>query len=271
VGTLVEEDEMKGQAFTITSRWSPDTDSPARISERFLNMIERLNSISPAMRNWQVVDGPEFHGVPVTGNVDSMTTLVEHSLQWQYPHRPEDTDFGYTILARGSPAPSDFGAADTVDISISAGAKFDNEIQFDVGDIQYETDLSIVTHAVYRASLEALVSAWPCPWALAYTYGRDSPPVDDPNRRTTRKPFEVAWIAYLSASAAVGLSPPPELLAERTPGGGVILSAVQTLIDPSSVEHMRRSRLLEAIMVERVGVSEPHGWAKAHPARTGPY
>lgn len=58
------------------------------------------------------------------------------------------------------------------------------------------------------------------------------------------------------------------MYAERTPGGGLILSAVQTRIDQSNPDHMRRSRQLEAIMLERVS---EYGRPNAPPARVGPY
>ena len=87
-----------------------------------------------------------------------------------------------------------------------------------------------------------------------------------------RGSFKVAWIAYLSPALAAGLTPPPEIVCERTPGGGMILSAVLDRLDEANPEHMRRSRILEAIMMERVGTQEPPKVGAARlPARVGPY
>jgi hypothetical protein len=72
----------------------------------------------------------------------------------------------------------------------------------------------------------------------------------------TRLPFSMfhmAWISYLSAPLAVGLTPPAELAAQRMPGGGLILSAVQDRLDPDNSDHVRRSRILTDLMLERVG------------------
>jgi hypothetical protein len=87
-----------------------------------------------------------------------------------------------------------------------------------------------------------------------------------------RRPFGVAWIAYLSPPLAIGLAPPPEIVWERTPGGGMILSAVQERLDEANPEHVRRAGLLEAIMNERVGVVPGKVPQAAElPARTAPY
>ena len=76
--------------------------------------------------------------------------------------------------------------------------------------------------------------------------------------------FHMAWMPYLSAPLAKGLVPPPELIAEPTPGGGLLLVAAEERLDPTDPEHLRRSRMLAEIMIEWAGGSDK-------PARAGPY
>jgi hypothetical protein len=53
----------------------------------------------------------------------------------------------------------------------------------------------------------------------------------------------------------------------------VILSAVEAVIDEGNPDHTRRADLLEAILIERIGVGASTGPRRPaeHPARVGPY
>ena len=54
--------------------------------------------------------------------------------------------------------------------------------------------------------------------------------------------FHVPWIVYLSADRAAGLTLALEILTERTPDGGLLMSATTERLDPTNPEHVRRSR-----------------------------
>jgi hypothetical protein len=94
-----------------------------------------------------------------------------------------------------------------------------------------------------------------------------------PDQGKTRRSFETAWIAYLSAPLAKGLTPPPEIVCEATPGGGVVLSSVLERLDDGNPDHLRRALQLEAVLDERIGF-QGLGYAQPrveYPARQGPY
>ncbi len=48
---------------------------------------------------------------------------------------------------------------------------------------------------------------------------------------------------------------PPEIVTERTPDGGLLMSAVEERLDPTNPEHLRRARILAETMVSRTGES----------------
>jgi len=81
------------------------------------------------------------------------------------------------------------------------------------------------------------------------------------------------WIAYLSAPLAAGLTPPPDLFPEQTPGGGLILSAVKDQIDPTNPDHVRRSKILGEIMTKQAARPGLRGaiYPGDFPPRVGPY
>ena len=65
--------------------------------------------------------------------------------------------------------------------------------------------------------------------------------------------FHIPWIAYLSAPLASGLQLPAEIATERTPDGGLLMTATKERLDQANPEHLRRARILAEIMIARAG------------------
>jgi hypothetical protein len=252
--------------FSIRADWFDDRLTPSEMAVRIEAMLRRLEPLSRAMSNWLLADEDKY--VSVLESKASIPSILEHTLEWLHD---DDPDPAYTALIKGSEEPSEFGTAESVHISVTVGGR-SNDFDFEIGGLQFPTDPDLITYPVYRGALEVLASIWPCPWAAAKVFVPDGPLADRDADAEPNSVFEAAWIGYLSAPLAAGLRPPPEIVAEPTPGGGVVLSAVPERIDPSNPDHMRRSRMLEAIMLERVGLAPPPLRRLAlHAAREGPY
>jgi hypothetical protein len=242
--------------------------SPSEIGTRTTMMLRRLSPLAPAMSNWRLLDGSGETALSMEEPTPVTAALVEANV-WEDDWGRPDPRLGYSVVVRGAEIVRDEGTPDTIDVAVTAGSKWFNRVDFEVGAPQLPKDFNLITYPIYRGALEAIVSAWPCPWAIAYTFCPDVAPVDA-DTTDRRSPFDAAWIGYLSAPLAMGVKPSPALKTEPTPGGGVIISAVEARIDPSDAQHMRRSRMLEAIMIDAVGV-EKGVTAVSHPARVGPY
>ena len=257
-------------SYSIRARWAADGLSAKQIGTSLLDLIEQLSAVAPDTSPWVVPDFVNEQYVEVSRAAPRITQFVSSGLQM--------SDFGGPSLDGGYKTgattlhPDERPSGKTVNIYLWAGSRADNSIEFKIGDLPYPSDFSLITYPIYRGALEAIASALPCPWVAACAYHTAPAPVDSPQRGMVRREsvFTQTWIAYLAADLANGLTPPPEFISERTPGGGVILSALETVIDQSNPEHMRRSRLLEKIMLERVGLG-PGRLARALPARVGPY
>jgi hypothetical protein len=278
---------MSDTIFPVKATWTGGGLTSADIGRRILEMLQQLGPLDPAMSNWLLLNRPKSKWVTLSEATPIMTALVERNV-WRddFSGRP-DPDLGYGVVAKGSRVPSEFGASDSINISMDIGSKWSNRLEFEVGDLLKSPDLSLVTYPIYKGALEALAAVWPCPWAYARAFTTTDDdvlewdgvsPLEDliSQAPEPRPPFETAWIAYLSAPLAGGLTPPPEIASERTPGGGLILSAVRERLDPANPEHMRRARMLQAIMTEQVGVerwtpSRPAAHAANLPARVGSY
>jgi len=142
-----------------------------------------------------------------------------------------------------------------MNLTITAGATRDNGLDLKAGWYLADPDPAIVTYAAFRSALVTMGSIWPCPWINAYVFS-DTYWTTSPVAGASPFPysmFHMAWMPYLSAPLAKGLVPPPELIAEPTPGGGLLLVAAEERLDPTDPEHLRRSRMLAEIMIERAG------------------
>jgi hypothetical protein len=273
--------------YTIEASWLGGGLTPASIGKRLLSTFEQLGPLSNATRDWRLGDRLVEGWVPAAEAAPRMTELVEDAV-W----RDDDgdpsldrglpcPDEGYCVVSTSQVLRSDFGGPDSIYLRASVGGRWGNRLEFNVGGDLLPPDLSLVTFPIYHGALAALAANWPCPWALAYAYTPTAKPVgaggvyprtQQERYARLRKPFEVAWIAYISPSLAAGLAPPPEIAWQRTPGDGMILSAVQERVDQTNPEHLRRSRVLEAIMDERVGRVGPYRSQAAElPARVEPY
>ena len=251
--------------YGIEAGWAGDVGSTADISSRILEMTRGLSEFAPSKSDWRFVDGEDFEVTPLAEATSNMASLLNRNIRDTGPGGPDPRE-GYAIVLIGSEDDNGTVAGNDLHVTAVVGSEWKNSLRFQVGDIRRPNDFGLITYPNYKAALETLAAAWPCPWAFAYTF--------DSSRRLgrARSAFDFAWIAYLSTALAEGLTLPTEIKSERTPGGGMLLSAVEAVIDQDDPDHMRRSQLLTEVLAERVGASGP-GLAdvKTLPPRAGPY
>jgi len=261
---------MNYNDYEIRGYWGSDGLAPEVIGDNTIDMLEQLMPLDPALSGWELFDEPTQKSVPLLDAQKDMTAFVRRNLDtsdWDGASGGK----GYDILAFGGDWSNDERTSRSISITLTAGNAWRNSATFRVGWPTLPPDYSLITYPIYEVALKAIASSWPCPWLLATFYSNDEAPIDTTMeaKRQNRSPFDVAWIAYLSPRLAAGLTPSADLAPERTPGGGLLLSAAQGLIDQRNPEHMRRSRMLEAILEDRVG---REGRKPALlPARIGPY
>ena len=251
--------------YGIEAGWGGDVASTADISSRVVEMTRGLTQLAPTKKHWRFVDGEDFEVTPLAEATSNMASFLNRNIRDTGPGEPDPRE-GYMLVLIGSEDDSDTVAGNDLHVTAVVGSEWKNSLRFQIGDNRRPNDFGLITYPNYKAALETLTSTWPCPWAFAYTF--------DSSRRLAgaRTAFDFAWIAYLSAALAEGLTFPAAIKSERTPGGGRLLSAVEAVIDPDDADHMRLSQLLATILAERVGASGP-GLAdvKTLAPRAGPY
>jgi len=267
---------MSRRIYGLFGRWREDSTDPATIGVRFLDTLDRLSSLGPAMNNWLLLDKATVTAVPVARVRPHMTQQVLNNVSRDDDGEPDPRD-GYWLFARGGEVESEFGTSRSINVDVQVGSQWTNQASFEVGDLSRPPDRDLVTYPIYRGALEVLASVWPLPWMQAYVFLPDlipritEPMVTPPIPPGTELHFP--WMLYLSAPLAAALEPPADLICDLTPGGGVILSVVRDRLDPENPDHLRRSRLLQRIVDEWVGEDKPPNGAGAAspPPRVGPY
>jgi hypothetical protein len=272
---------MSKQIYSLFGRWREDNTTPATIGARFLDTLDQIGPLGPAMNNWLLLDlsTAEATMAPLARARPRIAEWVLNNVVRDGDGEPDPSD-GYALFARGGEVESEFGSSRSINVDVRAGSQWrSNQASFAVGDLSRPPDRDLVTYPIYRGALEVLASVWPLPWMEAYAYAPNFPPLEPATFPPTVKPlpprenYNFPWILYLSAPLAAGLKPPAALICDPTPGGGVVLSVVRDRLDPENPDHVRRSRLLQAIMDERVGEDEPPDGvgAASPPPRVGPF
>jgi len=254
--------------YLTSANWGADGLEPAGIATRIVETIDRTAHLVPPGQRWFILPQGGDRYAPITQKLPDIVRANEIPGDFGEPN----PGWGYSNSLftldddQGPPTSA------SLDFHVTAGSNSLNWITFEIGNRQRRPDFSRISYRTYRDMIGVIAETWPCPWIFAHNSRnpRLHPPADVAVNGPAEPPFGGAWIAYLSAPLAKGLAPPPELVAQPTAGGGLFLSATQTLLDQSNPDEMRRSRLLEKIALERIGVGTGGGLPNSTPVRVGP-
>lgn len=254
--------------YVTTANWGADGLDPAAIAGLVVDMLDRTAHLVPSGQRWFILDRKREQFAPI---LQSLPDIIQAN-QIPGDFGEPNPGWGYSVVLLTLESDQGPPTNASLEIGITAGSNCLNSLGFEIGDRQLRPDYSRVGYYTYRQVIGAIAETWPCPWIFAYNSRnpRLHPAADAAVNGPAKPPFGGAWIAYLSEPLAKGLDPPAELVAEPTDGGGLFLSATQTLLDQSNADEMRRSRLLEKIGQERIGYGTGGGLPQMTPARVGP-
>jgi hypothetical protein len=253
--------------YGIQSDLPARPESPASLGARLLDTLDALTRIDPHIfTNWRIPVIPDaewlIDEVERSGVAAAIEKTETYSLQAARPGiaaiveknvarddlREPDLTYGYSLVAHAGPG----GEPRHMQLWIRAGGRVGGSTWLQTGDYKVLPDPALVTYPLFKAALLAINAIWPGTYAYAYA-----------NRTDYEKPpfpgaepfpffgFHIPWLGYLSAPLASGLALPPEILTERTPDGGLLMSATEERLDPTVPEHWRRARMIADIMVAR--------------------
>jgi hypothetical protein len=257
--------------YSVRGSWlRPADEKPPFIGAKFLQTLDALSGIDPLFTGWQFTGTwqiPEEHRsefVPLAAGRERIVEIVESGVYIDDFNEP-CPEYGHSVFAVA-------GARGPRHVSFVASTR-DQSFDLSFGDSGMATDLSIVIYPLFKAALLVISAVWHAQWACARAFRTDyvSVPVDFgsgvPAFRIDSLPkvpldptfpksiFHVPWIAYLSAACAAGVTRGRDILTERTPDGGLLLSATTERLDPTNPEDVRRARILAETMIARTGLS----------------
>jgi hypothetical protein len=251
--------------YFVRGSWAgPAAERPASTGAKFLRTLDSLSGIDPIFsgwqinRNWRIAEDEQPRLVPLAAARDRIVEIVENGVTLNDFNKPTP-GYGYSVAATA-------GVRGPHHVTFSARTG-NQTFELSFGEHNIASDLSIVTYTLFKSALLAIGAAWDARWAYAQAYRIDavSVPIDlapgvpafrietatqvplDPT--FPRSIFHVPWIVYLSAERAAGLQLTPEILTERTPDGGHLMTATTERLDPMNPEHVRRSRVLAETLI----------------------
>ena len=268
--------------YFVRSKWKGRVETPTAIGTKFLNTLDALSGIDPIFSGWMVSDFPNpssgddttdtlnMKAIPLASARPCIAEIIENYVVRNDAYEP-DPDHGYHAHA----ATSEWVGPRVAGVTVNAGGKYGGDTDFGFGRHPAGTpDLTIVTYPVFKAALLAMNAIWPAPWACAEAFRSGTifvPAVEIvPGLKATRidsvtqvpldptfpdSIFHIPWIAYLSPEHAAGVTLSRDILTERTPDGGLLMSATTDRLDPDNPEHVRRARTIAEVMLARFDAS----------------
>lgn len=258
-------------SYAVRGEWAgPADEKPIVTGAKFLQTLDTLNGIDPVFsgwqvyRNWQIAEDDQPRSLPLDTARNRITEIVESGISRDDFNEPTP-GYGYIVGAT-------FGARGARRVAFSAWTG-NQTFELKFGEWNVASDLSMVTYRVFKGALLAISAAWDAKWAYAHAVRQDkvkvpvafgggvpafrieSPPPVPIDPTFPKSIFHVPWIIYLSGRRAAGLKLTPEILTERTPDGGVLMSATKDRLDPTNPEHVRRARVLAETLFACTGYS----------------
>lgn len=252
--------------YFIRSGWPERIDTPAAISAKFLKTLDALTGIDPIFSSWEIFDTRNVSSLPLSAARPRMAAIVEDNVARNDFDKPSPLYGGYHANAMAG----EFRDPRSVNFRVNDGGRYENGTKLEFGEYDVAPDLTIVTYPLFKAALLAINAIWGAPWACAQAFrcgaiavamdlgglqgsrieSVTQVPIDPTFPQTI---FHIPWIAYLSEPLASGLRLSPEILSERTPDGGLLMTACEQRLDPNNPKHARRARIIAETMVACTG------------------
>lgn len=239
--------------YSIRSSLPGQPEKPETLGAKFVDALDALSDVDPLIfTNWQVMDFSKRTSLPLSAARASIGTLVENNVTRDDFRQPEPY-YGYSAVAFTNSAIK----SRQLTLRIKAGGNHAGNTWLQAGDFKSFSDAAIVSYARFRAAMFAINAIWPPPWASAdaFRMDYDKVPLFAGAPLFPYSRFHIPWFAYLSGPLAAGIEPTPEIQAELTPDGGLLMIATEDRLDPTNPEHLRRARILAEIMIARTGYS----------------
>lgn len=218
--------------------------SAASLGTKFLDTLDVLTRIDPTIfADWQIATLRKPPMLPLETARPRIAQVIGRTFY------RDDPSIGYSLVALTNTTT----ASRRVSMSIMTGGKVRGFAWLQTGDWKVLPDPSIVTYALFKAVLLAMIVIWSPTWASAGAFRMDyeTTPLIPSAPLFPSSVFHIPWVGYLSAPLTTNLVLPPEIHTERTPDGGLLMIANEERLDPTNPEHLRSARIIAETMIAR--------------------
>jgi len=237
--------------YSISASLPPHSDSPASLGARFLDTLDALGRIDPSIfDDWQIMDLPAVESFALGEARPRIAAIIGNNVKRDDADEP-DPHRGYTAIA----FTGEGRGPRTMGFDVTAGGIEDGSALLRTGGYKVSPDPAMLTYSLFKNALLTINAFWSPAWACAHVFKMhyDKAPLTAGTPLFPYSRFHIPWIAYLSASLASGLQLPADIPSERTPDGGLLMTATEERLDPTNPEHLRRARILAETMIARAG------------------
>ena len=212
-------------SFNLSALWGPRRETPAALAQRWLATVRQLRALDPALADWyRGVDG---RGVPVLLEPAAIEAAIAAGAN----------DTGFRLTAKSDVA----GRGPRVFEFIMSGGDIDYNVVTFGTELLSDPDPSLLRYDLFKPALLAIAEAFAV--QRAYAYPRALSKLWPPSG--TDSGFPIAWISYVSPHAAPLITPPPKVLVEHRPDGGLLMAATAETFDVGNPAHMEAARDIE--------------------------
>jgi hypothetical protein len=222
---------------------------------KFIDTLEALTRIDPTVfTNWEVTDIPAMASQPLATARSRIANIVENNVSRDDLSEPDPDYDGYSAVAFSDKVV----ASRRIHLRIHTGGKSERTTWLETGEWNVLPDPAIVTYPFFKDAFLAINAIWPPLWACACAFkvGYFKTLLAPGAPLFPYSHYHITWMGYLPTSPAKRfVLPPPEIVTERTPDGGLLMIATEDRLDPTNPEHLRRARIIVETMIAATGYS----------------
>jgi hypothetical protein len=238
-------------SYSVECAWFPRTMSPAEVGDGFLRAVRAIGGLDAKVANWRLFepDDPTGPGLPID-------LIADDFARYAQANGERDEDGGLRLIAscelgdQGGSEDRQALNARTGSLLAVDGSEWRNYANFVVGSKHWPASPSVVTYPLFRGVLLTMLNVWQPPWACVRCPGPTGNTAADSGDPTfPYSYFQVPWMGYLDAARAGAAVMPPGLTTERTPDGGLLMTAAQTRPDFDDSAVLGRAKQIAQIMM----------------------
>jgi len=234
----VEVKTTDSKEYYIQASWEGRAETPDELAPRFLRMMDAFAQIDPVFARWTCGAKRRKNFEMVRDRYASEIAAGIELDDWGEPTPVCGYWFG--AITRDTPRNRSFAVLCNAGATLKSA--FPNHLSFSTSFLaDPQPDADVISYRVFRPALLAIVDAWDPVRTGAY-----SQQLIQLNESASC--FPAAWIQYLCPWLAEKITPPPTVLSERLPNGGLLMTATTETFDVDNPAHLKAAQDMAAAM-----------------------